>query len=133
MKLNDVINETTETRKVADKKEKNSSYDFLKSVDDSTIDQLFDSILRETETTEDEASETETTEGEVNDDVDEVDPETLPESVETIEHVVQPGDTLYARARSYKVSVREIVDANKLSNPDRLAIGSKLLIPQPGE
>ena len=58
MKLNEPINQTKEnkeTRTVTDKREKISSHDeFLKSVDDSTIDQLFDSVIRETETTEDE-------------------------------------------------------------------------------
>ncbi len=105
------------------------------------LETAVDATETETEPTEDEASETETAEGETseieaaegedNDASNEIDPESLPESVATIEHVVQPGDTLYALARNYKVSVSDIVDANKLSNPDRLAIGSKLLIPQP--
>jgi LysM repeat protein len=91
-----------------------------------------DTTTADSESSENDASGTEAVEGENGEsNSDNVDPESFPESIATVEHIVQPGDTLYALSRRYKVSVSEIVAANKLNNPDRLAIGSKLLIPQP--
>ncbi len=53
--------------------------------------------------------------------------EAPPEGV--IEHVVVAGDTIYALARTYGSTVSAIVQANNLSNPDRLQIGDVLRIP----
>ncbi|MCU0513861.1 MAG: LysM peptidoglycan-binding domain-containing protein [Anaerolineae bacterium] len=47
----------------------------------------------------------------------------------TVVHVVQSGETLSVIARQYGVSIQSIVDANNLTNPDRLAIGQEILIP----
>jgi N-acetylmuramoyl-L-alanine amidase len=44
-------------------------------------------------------------------------------------HVVRAGDTLFAIAREYGVTVQAIVEANDLSNPDRLDLGQELVIP----
>lgn len=46
-------------------------------------------------------------------------------------HTVQPGETLYQIARTYKVSVGDIIAANKLSNPNHIEAGQPLLIPAP--
>lgn len=46
-------------------------------------------------------------------------------------HVVQPGETVFAIARRYNVTVAEIVAANDLTNPNRVAVGQTLIIPQP--
>ena len=46
------------------------------------------------------------------------------------EHAVQPGETLSAIAAAYKVSVKTIIDANNLKDPDHLRQGQKLFIPQ---
>ncbi len=44
-------------------------------------------------------------------------------------HTVGPGETLSAIASAYGVSSRAIIQANNLSNPDRLRVGQKLRIP----
>lgn len=44
-------------------------------------------------------------------------------------HVVQSGDTLWALANRYSVSIQQIVAANGLSDPDTLVIGQALVIP----
>ncbi|MGC8838577.1 MAG: peptidoglycan DD-metalloendopeptidase family protein [Anaerolineae bacterium] len=46
-------------------------------------------------------------------------------------HVVQPGDTLYALARRFGVTVEAIVRCpyNHLPDPDRLRVGTPLVIP----
>lgn len=46
------------------------------------------------------------------------------------EHVVQPGETLSAIAKAYNVTTHAIIQANQLSNPNRLAVGQKLFIPE---
>lgn len=45
-------------------------------------------------------------------------------------HRVAAGETLYNIALRYGVTVRSIIDANNLSNPDRLSIGQELIIPE---
>lgn len=51
----------------------------------------------------------------------------LPPGVTT--HTVASGETLGAIARRYGVSIQALIDANNLTNPDRLAIGQQLIIP----
>jgi LysM repeat protein len=46
-----------------------------------------------------------------------------------ITHVVNRGDTLNRIAAKYKASVTRIVSANKISNPDVIRAGQKILIP----
>lgn len=45
-------------------------------------------------------------------------------------HVVDPGDSVYAIARQYGVTPESIVEANGLANPNQLAVGQALVIPQ---
>ena len=47
-----------------------------------------------------------------------------------IEHVVQPGETLYIIAKAYNVSAKTIIDSNKIQDAGRLSVGQKLFIPQ---
>lgn len=47
-------------------------------------------------------------------------------------HTIQSGDTLYALALQYGVSIEDIVAANNLASPDDLDIGQVLVIPAPG-
>jgi LysM repeat protein len=54
-------------------------------------------------------------------------PTALPADV-TI-HRVASGDTLTTIARRYGVSLQAIINANNLTNPDRLQIGQELVIP----
>lgn len=42
---------------------------------------------------------------------------------------VQPGDTIGAIARNYDVTVRELMDANRITDPRKLRVGQKLIIP----
>ncbi len=44
-------------------------------------------------------------------------------------YIVQKGDTLYAIARKFGVTVKDIVDLNSLSDINRLMIGQALVIP----
>ena len=48
---------------------------------------------------------------------------------ETFKYIVQAGDTLFAIANRYDVSVDELIALNRLQDPNRLAIGQELLIP----
>ena len=45
------------------------------------------------------------------------------------QHLVQKGDTLWGISRKYKVSLKSIVQANRIKLTKRLQIGEKLLIP----
>lgn len=44
-------------------------------------------------------------------------------------HVVQAGDTLGEIARTYSISLEELIKANNLSDPNRLDVGQVLVIP----
>lgn len=46
------------------------------------------------------------------------------------EHVVKTGETLSEISRQYGTTVKAIVEANELANPDSLRTGQKLFIPQ---
>ena len=46
-------------------------------------------------------------------------------------HTVQPGDTIFKIARQYSTSPMKIIENNELLNPDKLAVGQKLLILMP--
>lgn len=45
------------------------------------------------------------------------------------EHVVTAGDTLSSIAAKFGVSMRSIIEANRLTNPDVLPVGKTLFIP----
>ncbi len=47
-----------------------------------------------------------------------------------VEHTVAGGETLSEIASAYGVSVRVLIQANKLQNPDRLKVGQKIFIPE---
>ncbi|MBD3366714.1 MAG: LysM peptidoglycan-binding domain-containing protein [Candidatus Eisenbacteria bacterium] len=63
--------------------------------------------------------------------------EALREEIEAIrssvaegyEHTVQRGETLATIASQYGVTVQSIVQANGISDPNRIAVGQKLIIP----
>lgn len=46
-----------------------------------------------------------------------------------IEHVVQPGDTIWAIMKAYNVDEATIVNANSIANPNALKVGQKLTFP----
>lgn len=46
-----------------------------------------------------------------------------------LEYIVQPGDTLMSIAQRFDVTMDEIIEANDLTNPDRLDVGQVLIIP----
>ena len=48
-------------------------------------------------------------------------------------HKVAPGESLSGIASSYGVSTASVVEANRIRNPNRLAVGQKLIIPIRGE
>jgi spore germination protein len=47
-------------------------------------------------------------------------------------HVVSPGESLFAIARSYNVPVNDIIEVNQLEDFDNLVVGQTLLIPTEG-
>ncbi len=47
-------------------------------------------------------------------------------------YVVQAGDTLNAIARRFGTTVAELMRLNNLSNPDRIVVGQKLVVPATG-
>ena len=48
-------------------------------------------------------------------------------------YVVRAGDTLASIAQRFEVSAAAIASASKLANPDRLAVGQELTIPELGQ
>jgi hypothetical protein len=56
-----------------------------------------------------------------------VNPETRPSM---LFYIVQPGDTLWKIARRYQTTTVQLLQSNQISNPDRIEIGRKLLIPK---
>jgi LysM repeat protein len=46
-----------------------------------------------------------------------------------VRHVVQPGESVYGIARHYGVPYEELVRANRIRDPERIAVGRRLLIP----
>ena len=44
-------------------------------------------------------------------------------------HIVQDGDTLGTIAKANNTSVRDLVRLNRIANPDRIAVGQRLLLP----
>lgn len=47
------------------------------------------------------------------------------------EYIVRSGDTLYDIALRFGVTVQSIINANNMTNPNRLDIGQRLIIPTP--
>jgi murein DD-endopeptidase MepM/ murein hydrolase activator NlpD len=56
---------------------------------------------------------------------------TITPTVEPQVHVVQAGDTIHTLAVRHGVTVESIVAANKLTDPDYIEVGQRLLIPPP--
>lgn len=52
-----------------------------------------------------------------------------PEAPVTSVHVVQAGETLYAIARRYGVTLEDLVAANGITDPERIYVGQRLKIP----
>ncbi|MEE8390973.1 MAG: PA14 domain-containing protein [Anaerolineae bacterium] len=48
-------------------------------------------------------------------------------------HIVQRGETLYSIARRYGVSVWAIANVNRITNPNRIYAGQRLIIPAGGQ
>ncbi len=48
---------------------------------------------------------------------------------DSVTHIVRSGETLQGIARQHGVSMQALVSANRLENPDHLAIGRRLVIP----
>ncbi len=46
-------------------------------------------------------------------------------------HVIESGQTLSAIAQHYKVSVRAIMKANKITDPTKLRVGQEIFVPDP--
>lgn len=50
-------------------------------------------------------------------------------SGDTYTHTIASGESLYTIARRYDVSATDIIAANNISAPDRIAVGQRLVIP----
>ncbi len=57
-----------------------------------------------------------------------------PAAVGAVNHQVVPGDTLSSIARSHGLTIQQLMQANRISNPDFIFVGQTLVIPtaQPG-
>ncbi len=55
---------------------------------------------------------------------------TVPPSPTPVTYTVQPGDTLGAIASNLGVSTEELMAANGMNDPDTLAVGQVLIVPQ---
>jgi len=53
----------------------------------------------------------------------------LPKALETTEYIVRSGDSIGGVAKQYGISRSEIVELNKLSDPNKLRVGQKLMLP----
>lgn len=53
----------------------------------------------------------------------------MPAAKETTEYVVRSGDSIGGIAKQYGVSRSEIADLNKLTDPNKLRVGQKLMLP----
>jgi len=60
-------------------------------------------------------------------------PVSTPVAPETATYTVQAGDTLWAIASRFEVTVQSLVEANELLEPDRLQPGQELIIPIGGD
>lgn len=58
-------------------------------------------------------------------------PQLLPTPTPTGRYTVQAGDTLSGIARTFDVSVDELVAANDIDNPNNISVGQELQIPTP--
>jgi LysM repeat protein len=47
-----------------------------------------------------------------------------------LKHVVQSGESLFSIAQLYSVKMEAIIELNNLDNPDKLAVGDEVLLPQ---
>jgi len=57
-------------------------------------------------------------------------PADFPTAVPAQTHTVQAGENLTAIAQRYGTTVQAIVSANNITNPDRVAVGTVLIIPE---
>ncbi|MAT97671.1 MAG: hypothetical protein CL608_11050 [Anaerolineaceae bacterium] len=57
-------------------------------------------------------------------------PEDFPTAVPSQTHTVQVGETLTAIAQRYDVTIEALVSANNITNPDRVTVGTVLVIPE---
>jgi LysM repeat protein len=78
-------------------------------------------------TTPGEVTPGETTPGETVTPVEPVDIGTI----ETIEYVVQPGDTIWKLARTYNTTSKIIMDLNGITDPKKMRAGDTIKIPKP--
>ena len=47
-----------------------------------------------------------------------------------IVHIVKRGDTVKSIAKKYRSKVKWIVDANQMTNPEKIKVGEKIKVPQ---
>ena len=57
-------------------------------------------------------------------------PSETPSEKELIVHIVERGDTVKSIAKKYGSKVKWIVDANQLTDPEKIKVGEKIKVPQ---
>ena len=62
--------------------------------------------------------------------LDEIEGERAPKKSSITIYVVQPKDTLWKIAKRYYTTIEDIVKVNEIQDPDKIAIGMKLVIPR---
>ena len=57
---------------------------------------------------------------------------TIAPTATPVTYTVQEGDSLYSIALELGIALEDLMDANGLTDPDRLDVGQELIVPQPG-
>lgn len=47
-----------------------------------------------------------------------------------LKHVVQSGESLFSIGQMYSVKMEAIIELNNMDDPDKLAVGDEILLPQ---
>jgi LysM repeat protein len=58
---------------------------------------------------------------------------TIAPTATPVTYTVQEGDSLYTIALDLGIALEDLMDANGLTDPNRLEIGQELIVPQPGD
>ena len=48
----------------------------------------------------------------------------------SLKHVVQSGESLFSIGQMYSVKMEAIIELNNMDDPDKLAVGDEILLPQ---
>jgi LysM repeat protein len=99
-------------------------------VEETEASEAVEESENEAADTEEESEATDSSAGTTEEAAEPENPEDFPTAVPAQSHTVQAGENLTTIAQRYGVTVQAIVAANNLTNPDRVAVGTVLIIPE---